>query len=124
MITKDEIDKKIREQLAREFNSSPDDFSKDENIITDAVLHEKRRHFSDKRFFLQMVSFGNNAVISADEKIHPWLKEWIREKKGFWLLNSIITMSSSVNSGSTGSKWRLLIICSCLKRILPISKRI
>ena len=45
MITKEEIDKKIKEQLALEFNCSPGDFSKEENIITVAALHEKRRHF-------------------------------------------------------------------------------
>ena len=32
-----------------------------------------------------MATFGGNAVISADEKLHPWLNEWVKGKKGFWL---------------------------------------
>lgn len=76
----------VKRQLSYEFNCNPEDFSKEENIITSGILHEKRRKFSEKPFFLQMATFGNNAVISADERIHPWLKEWVRGKKGFWLL--------------------------------------
>ena len=75
----------VRQQLSYEFNCEPEDFIKDETVITTAVLHEKRRKFSEKPFFLQMATFGKNAVISADERIHPWLKEWIKEKEGFWL---------------------------------------
>lgn len=76
----------VKRQLSYEFNCEPEDFSKEENVITSGILHEKRRKFSEKPFFLQMATFGNNAVISADERIHPWLKEWVRGKKGFWLL--------------------------------------
>ena len=75
----------VRQQLSLEFNCAPEDFLKDENIITTPILHEKRRKFSEKPFFLQMATFGKNTVISADERIHPWLKEWIKEKEGFWL---------------------------------------
>ena len=75
----------IKRQLSYEFNCRPEDFAKEENVITKSVLHEKRRKFSEKEFFLQMATFGNNAVISADERIHPWLKEWVKDRKGFWL---------------------------------------
>ena len=75
----------IKEQLSYDLNCKPDDFLREENVITSAILHEKRRMFSDEPFFLQMATFGNNAVISADERLHPWLHEWIRGKKGFWL---------------------------------------
>ena len=61
------------------------DFLKEETVITLPVLHEKRRMFSDKPYFLQVVTFGKNAVISADESIHPWLRDWVRGRKGFWL---------------------------------------
>ena len=80
-----EIDKKIREQLALELNCDPEDFLKEGNTITRPVLHGKRRMFSEKEFFLQMVTFGSGAVISADEKLHPWLECWVDGKKGFWL---------------------------------------
>ena len=85
MFTKEEIRQRFAEQLSWEFNCDPSDFSKDENTITLPVLHEKRRMFSDKTFFLQMATFGRGTVISADEAIHPWLNEWTRDKKGFWL---------------------------------------
>ena len=32
-----------------------------------------------------MATLGNNTVISADEKLHPWLNEWVKGKTGFWL---------------------------------------
>ncbi|MBO7530678.1 MAG: hypothetical protein J6T50_02605, partial [Lachnospiraceae bacterium] len=64
------IDKRVLEQLALEFNCSPDDFERDDNVITKACLHEKRRKFSDEPFFLQMATFGKGTVISADERIH------------------------------------------------------
>ncbi|MBP5608551.1 MAG: GNAT family N-acetyltransferase, partial [Lachnospiraceae bacterium] len=78
-------DHRIKEQLAFEFNCRPEDFDRDENVITKSCLHEKRRQFSKEPFFLQMATFGRNAVISADEEIHPWLNEWVKGKNGFWL---------------------------------------
>lgn len=79
------IDKRVLEQLAIEFNCSPEDFVRDDNVITKACLHEKRRKFSGEAFFLQMATFGKGTVISADERIHPWLEDWVRGKTGFWL---------------------------------------
>ena len=85
MITKAEIYKKMKEQLSLEFNCVPGDFDKNDNTITSATLHEKRRKFSEKTFFLQMATFGRGTVISADESIHPWLTKWVDGKNGFWL---------------------------------------
>ena len=82
---KKEIEEIIKNQLALEFNCSPQDFDKGENIITTAYQHPNRRMFSDKPFFLQMATLGKNTVISADETIHPWLTEWIKDKQGIWL---------------------------------------
>ena len=79
------IEQQIKEQLALEFHCEPEDFDREETVITISCLHEKRRKFSENPFFLQMATFGRNAVISAHEEIHPWLKEWIKDKKGFWL---------------------------------------
>ncbi len=85
MLTKDGIERKFKEQLALELNCAPEDFSGEENVITGPVLHENRRKFSDRPFFLQMATFGAGAVISADERLHPWLREWTKGKRGFWL---------------------------------------
>ena len=75
----------VKKQLTYEFNCAPDDFSKDENTITTSILHEKRRKFSEELFFIQMATFGKGTVISADESIHPWLHEWVKDKNGIWL---------------------------------------
>lgn len=85
MLTKDGIERKFKEQLALEFGCAPEDFSGEENVITGPVLHENRRKFSDQPFFLQMATFGAGAVISADERLHPRLREWAKGKRGFWL---------------------------------------
>ena len=85
MLTQEEIDHRIKTQLAYEFNCEPEDFSGEETLITSAVPHKKRRKISEKFPFLQMATFGVNAVISADERIHPWLWEWVKGKQGFWL---------------------------------------
>jgi GNAT superfamily N-acetyltransferase len=84
-MTREASDRIIREQLALELNCAPEDFSREETVITLPVLHEKRRMFSQKPFFLQMATFGGNAVISAAEELHPWLRAWVKGKEGFWL---------------------------------------
>ena len=75
----------VKKQLTYEFNCTVEDFSKDENTITASILHEKRRKFSEEKFFIQMATFGKGTVISADEVLHPWLREWVKEKNGIWL---------------------------------------
>ncbi len=81
----DDIYKIIKEQLAYDFNCSIADLSGKENVITLPALHEKRRKFSRKPYLFQMMTMGDNAIISAEEKMHPWLTEWIKGKKGFHL---------------------------------------
>ena len=80
----------VKTQLAYEFNCAPDVFSKDESTITTSILHEKRRKFSEELFFIQMATFGKGTVISADESIHPWLHEWVKDKNGIWLFEQHI----------------------------------
>ncbi len=83
--TNKEIYSLLKNQLALDFNCNPQDFDKTENVITLPALNEGRRVFSSEKFFLQIATLGDNAVISADEKLHPWLTEWVKEKSGFWL---------------------------------------
>ncbi len=84
-VTVREIEERIRAQLALELNCAPEDLSGEDTVITAPILHEKRRMFSQKPFFLQMATFGDGAVISAEERLHPWLREWAKGKRGFWL---------------------------------------
>ena len=84
-MTNKEIFEEVYQQLSLEFNCRPNDFSSPENIITSSITHKKRRRFSETPFFLQMATFGKNAVISADDAFHPWLYTWIDGKQGFQL---------------------------------------
>jgi RimJ/RimL family protein N-acetyltransferase len=84
-MTFDEIMLKIKRQLARDLNCAPEDFDRAENVVTPAAALEGRRMFSPGPPFLQSATFGGNAVFSADGRMHAWLAEWARVKKGFWL---------------------------------------
>jgi len=84
-MTKEDIRRRLLQQLAWELNCAPEDFSADGAVLTSPVLHEKRRRFSDRPYFLQMATFGAGAVISADERLHPWLRAWAEGERGFWL---------------------------------------
>jgi len=85
MKTKQELLGIIKKQLAIEYNCSVDDFSSPNNIITVSKNSADIRHYIDGTFFFQMATFGDNAVITADECIHEWLKEYTKDKKGHWL---------------------------------------
>ena len=85
MFSEIDIRKIVKEQLALECNCSPNDFDKKENILVTPGFSEKRRKFSDKPFFFKMLTMGENAVISADERLHDWLREFINDKAGHWL---------------------------------------
>ena len=75
----------LYQQLALEFNCTPEDFSKTENILTVSALHEGRRIYSSEKYFFHMVTTGNNAVVTAAECLHPFLREFIKERAGHWL---------------------------------------
>ncbi|MDR0312334.1 MAG: hypothetical protein LBI14_01920 [Treponema sp.] len=82
MRTKQELMDIIREQLAIEYNCLASDFSSSNNIITASRDNEKRRHYINGIFFFQMATFGDNVVITANECMHDWLKEYTKDKKG------------------------------------------
>ncbi len=85
MYTKTELHNIVKRQLAHEYNCSPDDFSGDTNVITQAINSDKRRVFRNNAFFFKMATFGENAVISADKSIHAWLRNYVGDKVGFTL---------------------------------------
>ena len=70
---------KLLKQLSLEFNCTPSDFHANENIITKPVLNEGRRNYGPD-IFLQMATCGVNTVIMADERLHEFLREWIKDK--------------------------------------------
>ncbi len=74
-----------KRQLAVDLNCAPGDFERAENVLTVSAANPGRRMYSDEKFFLQMATFGGNAVLSADEVLHPFLREFTADKTGHWL---------------------------------------
>lgn len=75
----------LRELLSLEYNCSPEAFGQEENIVTAAVLREGRRRYSTDAYFFHMVTLGKNAVITADERLHPYLRGFAAGRPGCWL---------------------------------------
>jgi len=98
MRTKQELLNIIKKQLAIEYNCSVNDFSSPNNIVTVSRNIEEKRHYIDGTFFFQMVTFGDNVVITANEYIHDWLKEYTKDKKGHWLFehNNLIEIDKKL----------------------------
>jgi GNAT superfamily N-acetyltransferase len=83
MKTKDELVEIIKEQLSLEYNCSINDFSASKNIVTVAKNCSRKRHYINGVYYFQMVTFGNNVVINANECIHEWLTDFIKDKTGY-----------------------------------------
>jgi len=99
MRTKQELIAIIKNQLAIEYNCSVQDFSSSNNIVTVTKDNEEKRRFIDGSFFFQMATFGDNAVITADKCMYNWLKEYIKDKKGYWLFehNNLLKIEEKLN---------------------------
>ena len=76
---------KLYELLSLEFNCKPKDFTQETNVLTVSELHEGRRIYSPDKYFFHMVTTGGNAVVTADECLHPFLREFIKGRTGHWL---------------------------------------
>ncbi len=90
--------------LSLEYNCTPEAFTKKENILTASALNEGRRMYSPEKYFFHMVTTGTNAVVTADECLHPFLKEYIKDKKGHWLFEipNLLPVEAQLNkSGYT-----------------------
>ncbi len=88
--------------LSLEYNCSPEDFEGPENILTVSELRDGRRAYDRYKQFFHMVTTGDNAVITADESLHPFLSEYIKDKKGHWLfeLPNLMPIEKELNSFS------------------------
>ena len=75
---------KLLQQLAVEYNCAPADFRMEENIITIPAWNEGRRNYGPD-IFLQMVTCGVNTVIMANNCLHDFLREWIKDTEGHHL---------------------------------------
>ena len=86
------------EQLSHEYNCAPEDFTKPENVLTLSKYNEKARAYTDEKPFFHMVTTGSNAVITAEECLHPFLKEFMK-KTGYFLfeLPNILPLERELN---------------------------
>ena len=75
---------KLLQQLAVDYNCKPSDFKAKGNVITVPAWNEGRRNYSPDIFF-QMSTCGKNTVIMADERLHDFLREWMKEDDGHHL---------------------------------------
>ena len=73
---------RLLHQLSLDFNCTPEDLRAKENRITFPALKEGRRSYSPGMPFMQMVTLGGNTVIMADEHLHGFLRDMIRDTEG------------------------------------------
>ena len=85
MLSRQETELALKRQLALELNCGLSDFDSDANIITVPAIHKGRREYIKGTFFLLMATLGKNAVIAADETLHPWLRDYAAAKPGHYL---------------------------------------
>ncbi len=71
--------------LSLEYNCAPEDLTRKENVLTESALHEGRRVYSPEKYFFHMVTTGENAVITAEKSLHPFLLEFMNGKTGHFL---------------------------------------
>ncbi len=89
----------LKKLLALEYNCAPEDFDKTGNIVTASALNEGRRRYSKNRYFFHMVTLGGNAVITADERLHPYLRGFAADRVGHWLfeLANLLPLEGELN---------------------------
>jgi hypothetical protein len=73
---------KLLRQLSLDLNCSPADFGAQENVITESALNEGRRSYSPGKPFLEMATCGKNTVIMADECLHGFLHDMVKDVEG------------------------------------------
>lgn len=89
---------KLFKQLSYEFNCTPDDFAKTENVLTVSKFSEKARAYSDEKYFFHMVTTGGNAVITAEECLHPFLREFMKKPGTFLFeLPNLLPLEKELN---------------------------
>jgi GNAT superfamily N-acetyltransferase len=120
MKQKNELLDLIKNQLSIEYNCSVNDFNLSTNIITTSKNNAGKRHYIDGTFFFQMVTFGNNAVITADECLHEWLKEYTENKKGHWIFehSNLLTIDEKLKEYNK-KLWQTHHMFLSYKNIVP-----
>ena len=64
-------------QSAYDMNCAPEDFFRDEPVITRSVKHEKARKYLPLPFECDLVTYGSNVVASCDRAIMAQVKQYL-----------------------------------------------
>ena len=112
---------KLLTQLSIESNCTPDDFKRDENILTVASINEGRRQYPTEQYFFHMVTTGNNAVVTASEVLHDYLKDFIKKTPGYQLFEmpNILPLNEELKNTATSSPR----LCICFSPAKMLSQR-
>lgn len=88
---REELLYKVKGQFAKDYNCSIEDFDNKNNLITDNILIEGRRIYSNEEEILKILIFGGKAVIFADECIKEWCIQNLRDiPAGLMYLYSVL----------------------------------
>lgn len=90
----------LKKQLSIELNCSPEDFGRADNIITLSAANEGRRIYQHEPYFFHMATLGKNAVITADERLHGFLRGWSDGRQGHWLFEqpNLLPLEKEMNT--------------------------
>lgn len=90
---------KLRALLALEYNCSPGDFLRPDNVLTVPALHAGRRAYASEPYFFHMATMGGNAVVTADVCMHDFLRAYIDGKPGHYLfeLPNLLPLERALN---------------------------
>jgi len=104
MMTKQQIIKSAKEQMALDLACCLDDFNKEENTIVTYRQLRGRRVFKREDYFMKIAAFGKGAVISADSVIHEWCRDFFSRHKGIDCFEHPIMSEIDVELAKYGKK--------------------
>lgn len=67
-----DIIEKVKEQFAKDYNCSIEDFNNRNNLVTDMKTIKGRRVYTNEKEILKILIFEEKAIICADECIKEW----------------------------------------------------
>ncbi|WP_460292455.1 GNAT family N-acetyltransferase [Clostridium tertium] len=76
---------KVKDQLAKDYNCTIEDFNNQNILITDKKIIEGSRKYNDEEKILKILIFNGKAIISADKCIKEWCNKNLSKFSGSWM---------------------------------------
>lgn len=76
---------KVKDQLAKDYNCTIEDFNNQNTLITDKKIIEGSRKYTDEDEILKILIFNGKAIISADKCIKEWCIKNLSRFSGAWM---------------------------------------